>query len=169
MGRITSGVGVFSGINSKDIIDKLLSLESRPRELAQERIDKNSTQKAALLALSARLLGVQSSVTSFRSSDILNARTASVSDNTVLRATASASAAVGSTQFKAIRQAQSQRLISNGFADTDSTLVGAGTITVKQGGFVSVDTSLDTLNGGSGVPLGKIQITNRAALRLRST
>ena len=162
MGRITSGVGVFSGINSKDIIDKLLSLESRPRELAQERIDKNSTQKAALLALSARLLGVQSSVTSFRSSDILNARTASVSDNTVLRVTASASAAVGSTQFKATRQAQSQRLISNGFADTDNTLVGAGTITVKQGGFVSVDTSLDTLNGGSGVPLGKIQITNRA-------
>jgi flagellar hook-associated protein 2 len=162
MSSITSGIGIFSGINSADIISKLLSLEAKPRTLAQNRLDQQTSIKASLLGISAKLVSLQGTAAAFRSSDVLNARTVQVSDPLSINVTASASAAIGSTQFRAIRQAQSQRVVSNGFANVDTTPVGAGTITIKQGGFVNVDTSLDTLNGGSGVSLGSIRVTARS-------
>ena len=40
MGRISSGVGLVSGINSAQIIEQLISLEARPKQLIQTRIDQ---------------------------------------------------------------------------------------------------------------------------------
>ncbi|MBL8828944.1 MAG: hypothetical protein JNM18_18330, partial [Planctomycetaceae bacterium] len=162
MSGISTGIGLFSGINSGDIITKLLSIEAQPRTLAQNRLEQQTSVKASLLGVSAKLLSLQGSAGAFRNSNVLNARTVQVSDPFAINVTATATAALGSTQFRAIRQSQSQRFVSNGFADVDTTPVGAGTITIKQGGFVDADTSLDALNGGTGVPLGKIRITNRA-------
>src|SRR5581483_9361800 len=54
---------------------------------------------------------------------------------------------------------QNQRLVSAGFASANST-VGAGTITIKQGGSVATQTSLAQLNGGAGVAAGTIRITS---------
>lgn len=166
MAGVTSGVGVFSGINTADIIDKLMSIEAQPQTLIKNRIDGNTTVKAALLAVSAKVLGLQGTLAAFRDNNVLNSRTTAVSDRSVLSVTASASAALGSAQFRTVRLAQTQRLISNGLPDADTTKVGAGTITVKQGGFLSVDTSLDMLNGGAGVPAGSIRITNRTGLQV---
>ena len=45
MGRISTGVGLVSGINSKDIIDQLIALESRPKDLLQARLDGVNQQK----------------------------------------------------------------------------------------------------------------------------
>jgi flagellar capping protein FliD len=42
MGRITTGVGLVSGINSKDIIDQLMALEAKPKDTLQTRIDQTN-------------------------------------------------------------------------------------------------------------------------------
>jgi flagellar capping protein FliD len=47
MGRISTGIGLVSGINSKDIIDQLMSLESRPKDLLQTRVDSTNQQRLA--------------------------------------------------------------------------------------------------------------------------
>ena len=39
MGRISSSVGLVSGIDTKGIIDQLMALESRPKAQLQNRID----------------------------------------------------------------------------------------------------------------------------------
>src|SRR2546423_1274274 len=53
MGRISSGVGLVSGINSKDIIDQLIALESRPKDLVQAKLDGVNQQKLAVIDISA--------------------------------------------------------------------------------------------------------------------
>jgi len=40
MGRITSSVGLVSGIDSGSIIDQLMKLEERPKAQLQDRIDE---------------------------------------------------------------------------------------------------------------------------------
>ena len=162
MASVTSGVGLISGIDSGSLIDKLIALEAKPRDLAQAQIDKSTNKKTALLGLSAQLLGLQGAAAALGSEKTFSARQATVSNPSVLSVKTDTGAVLGSTQFVAVRQAQAQQLISNGYPDTDSTKLSAGTISIKLGGFVNNSTGLNTLNGGSGVPLGKIQITNRA-------
>ena len=51
MGGITSSVGIFSGINSAQLIDQLLSIEARPKKLAQNRLLQLSNSKPRCLIL----------------------------------------------------------------------------------------------------------------------
>lgn len=162
MGRITSGIGLASGLNYEEIVKSLISLEARPVQLLADRTQINKGQQAAFLDLSSRLLSLQFSGTSLTSSAVLNARAVSSSNPTVVSATAQANTTTGTYQVRAVRQAQSQQLISTGYATQDNTAVGAGTIKVKLGGFVDPSTSLDQLNGGSGFARGKIRVTDRS-------
>ncbi len=165
-GSVTTGVGLISGIDSGSLIDKLIALDAKPRDLAQAKIDSDKAKKTALLSLSAQLLGLQGAAASLGQERTFSARKATVSDPSVLSVKTDTGAVLGSTQFVAVRQAQAQQTISNGYPDTDSTKLSAGTIAIKLGGFVNNSTALGSLNGGSGVPLGKIQITNRSGAQI---
>lgn len=52
--------------------------------------------------------------------------------------------------------------MSRGFADADTQTIGAGSLTISQGGFLDQSTLLETLNDGSGVRRGNIRITDRS-------
>ncbi|MGE0607682.1 MAG: flagellar filament capping protein FliD [Pirellulales bacterium] len=162
MGTISSAVGLISGLNIQDIVSQLIELEKRPVQTIQTKIEATKSQQTAFLGLSASLLSLQLRVGSLSSPSVLKARTATTSAPDILTATAAANAPLASYQVRPVRQAQPQQLISSGFADATSTSVGAGTISVKLGGQVSTNTSLDTLNGGQGVQRGKIRITDRS-------
>ncbi|HEY7118573.1 MAG TPA: flagellar filament capping protein FliD, partial [Tepidisphaeraceae bacterium] len=82
------------------------------------------------------------------------------SDENVLTATASNGAAIGSFQFQVARLVTTQQAVSNGFNDPNAK-VGAGTITIEQGGGeVSNHTLLSDMNGGAGVRRGVFRITD---------
>src|SRR3954467_6562718 len=98
MGRITTGTGLVSGINSKDIIDQLMKLESRPKDLLQTRVDSANQQKIAFTDLQARLASVKLFGTSMKKPQAFTAASTTSSDENVLTATASAGAAIGSFQ-----------------------------------------------------------------------
>lgn len=163
MGRITSGVGLVSGINSKDIIDQLMTLEARPKDLIQKRIDSVNEQKLAYTDLSTRLTTMKLSAQSLKKPSFFEGSKATSSDEDVLTATASNGASVGSFQFQVARLVTAQQTVSQGFVDFDSTKVGAGTLTIEMGGGeLSRQSTLGELNGGAGVRRGVFRITDRS-------
>ena len=162
MGRITTGTGLVSGLDIQGIVDQLIAIEKRPLTQLQTRIDTQKKQQAALTDIATQLASLASAAKSFTSSTVGTARSATTSNSSVLAATAQSGAVLGTYLVQPIRQAQSQQLLSQGFADTSTTPVGAGTITVKLGGYVNPDITLDQLNGGLGVKRGKVSITDRS-------
>ncbi|MCG8583708.1 MAG: flagellar filament capping protein FliD [Pirellulales bacterium] len=160
MGRITSSVGLVSGIPTQDIIDQLIGLQAGRKTTVDNQIAQNTQVQTALSTVSAQLLGLQSSAAAFGSSSVIDAKSATSSDSTVLGVTASESAQFGSFAFRVLGLATTQQLLSDGVADTDVSPVGAGTISIKSGGFVDETASLTLLNGGSGIARGEIRVTD---------
>lgn len=163
MGRISSGVGLISGINSKDIIDQLMALEARPKDRLRTRIEETNQQKLAYTDLSTRLTSLKLTGTRLKKPSTFEAAQTSSSNEDILSASATNGAAEGSYQFQVARLVTSQQLVSRGFTDIANVAVGAGTITLEQGGGeVSSQTLLSQLNGGAGVRRGVFRITDRA-------
>ena len=161
MGRISSGVGLISGINSRDIIDQLMSLESRPKTTLQTRIQQTNQQKVAWSDLTARLTSLKLSITNLKKISTFQQAKATSSNENVLTASASTGAATGTFQFQVSRLVTTQQSITNGFA-SEKSLAGAGTLTLEMGGGeVTSQTSLGQLNGGDGVRRGSFRITDR--------
>ncbi|HEX8341726.1 MAG TPA: flagellar filament capping protein FliD [Tepidisphaeraceae bacterium] len=161
MGTITSGVGLVSGLNSKDIIDQLISIEGRKKDLVQGRIDAINVQKTAYTDVTTQLVGLRLGAQQFSKPSFFTAAQTTSSDESVVTATAAKGAAVGSYQFQVARLVQSQQLIGKGMADFDKTPIGAGTLTIEVGGGEVTQTNeLADLRGGKGVSRGSIRVTD---------
>jgi flagellar hook-associated protein 2 len=160
MGRISTGIGLVSGINSKDIIDQLIKIESRPVDLLQTRVDSTNQQKLAFTDLLTRLTSVRVFGQSVQKPQTFAAATTTSSDENVLTGTAANGAAIGSYTFQVARLVTTQQSVSQGYSDTNAK-VGAGTITIEQGGGeVNSQTLLSELRGGQGVRRGVFRITD---------
>src|SRR5438477_3673643 len=103
MGRISSGVGLISGINSKDIIDQLMALESKPKDLLQSRIDGINQQKLAYTDLTTRLTSLQINGQTLDKASTFQGASATSGDENVVTATTSNGAAPGSYQLQVSR------------------------------------------------------------------
>src|SRR5437879_1903412 len=134
MGRITSSIGLVSGINTSQIIDELVSLDSTPVTQLQKQVSTNNAQKAAYSDLLTQLQALKTVGDTLSNSNTFAASTAKSSDENVLTATAGNNAAVGSYQFQVAQLVSSQQSVTKGFSDPNQTKVGAGTITISQGG-----------------------------------
>ncbi len=163
MSGISSGIGLISGINSVELINQLMSIERRPIENLTGRIAAIDAQRTAIQALTARLLAVQNSVSRFDNRDFLNRFTSVSSNEQVATATASANAISGTTSFRVYSLVTNSSVVSRGFADSDVTPIGLGTLSIEVGqGKVNRSTALNALNGGQGIGRGVINITDRA-------
>lgn len=167
MSGISTGVGAFSGINSAQLIEQLISIESRPKTLIQRRVVQIQSQQSIYLDLVNRMGSLKTAVTAFKSNNTFTRLATSSSDATVLTASADNTASPGSYQFIVDRLVSSQQMLSRGFASRDTGAVGMTSITFESArGRLDRDVSLSDLNGGDGVHRGKIVITdsaNRAA------
>ena len=162
MGRISSSIGLVSNIDYGAIIDQLMTLEARPKNKLQERIDQATERKLAYTDLSTRLSGLKLTSTTLKKPSTFQAASATSSNEDVLTATAANGATVGNYQFQVARLVTTQQSVSAGFADFNTARVGAGTLTIEQGGGeLSTQTPLALLNGGSGVRRGMFRITDR--------
>src|SRR5688572_3899690 len=155
MGRITAGIGLVSNINHAEIIDQLMKLEARPKDRLQARIDQANERRLAYTDLSTRLTGLKLTATTLKKPSTFQAASAASSNDDVLTATAANGAAIGSYQFNVARLVTTQQAVSAGFADFNTARVGAGTLTIEQGGGeLFTQTPLSQLNGGAGVRRG---------------
>src|SRR4051812_40618643 len=162
MGRISTSVGLISGINTSDIIDQLIKLEQAPKTLLQNRKDKVTAQKDAYSGISTQLTTLQGLGRAFERPSTFAASTAQSSDDNVLTATTSAGASVGSFQFQVAGLVTAQQSVTGGFASADTALA-AGNLTIELGGGnLNAQTDLSQLNGGAGVRRGLFRITHRS-------
>jgi flagellar hook-associated protein 2 len=162
MGGISLGTGIFSGIDSRSLIDQLLTLEARPKQLAQRRLLTLKNQQAALLDVNSAILGLKTAAGAFRAERVFQASRATASSEAIT-ATAGQNAAPGTYNFSVSRLVSTEQKLSRGFADSDVSGLGATEFRFEVGGGrVDAETRLTELNGGLGVERGKIQITDSA-------
>ncbi|MEQ8316048.1 MAG: flagellar filament capping protein FliD [Phycisphaerales bacterium] len=159
MGGITSGIGLASGLDTASIIQQLLSLEARPRILAQQRLSSIKVQQSAYLDINSRLQNLRSIVSGLRTQPVFDAKKATSSDESILTATASAGAAAGSYTFLVDRLVSAEQWLTRGFSSADDVPVGADAFTFEGAeARLDSDTALADLNGGNGITRGKIRI-----------
>lgn len=160
MSGITTGVGLFSGIDTASLIDQLLAIDARPRDLAKQRILQLQVEQSAYLDLNSKLGALQTAASAFRTQFIFDSMNAGSTNDSVLSATASKSAVPGTYSFLVDRLVSSQQLLSRGFADRDTTALNATSFTFESAqGRLDRDVALADLNDGAGVNRGKLKIT----------
>lgn len=159
MGGITTGVGIFSGIDSASLIDQLIAAQSNPLILAQSRVIQLNQQQAAYLDINSRLGAFKTAAASFRVNKIFQSSTAKSSNESILTASATNNAVPGSYSFIVDRLVSSQQLLTRGFADRDTSAIGLDSITFETpAARLNTDTALADLNSGDGVNRGVLRI-----------
>lgn len=163
MGGITSGVGLFSGIDSASLIDQLISVQSRPLILAQSRVIQLNQQQAAYLDINTRLSNFKTAAASFRVNNVFETSSATSGNESILTATAGSNAVPGSYNFIVDRLVSSQQLLTRGFADQDTSAIGLDSLTFERpAARIDSDTALADLNSGDGVNRGILSVTTNS-------
>ena len=158
MGGITTGVGLFSGIDTGSLIEQLLAIESRPKVLAQTRLIQLQGQQAAYLDINSRLSAIENLAKAFRTDNIFKNKKALVSNESILTANASQDALPGTYDFVVNRLVSTQQMLSRGFATSDAA-AGLSNLTFEGAeARLDRDTSLADLNNGDGIVRGKITV-----------
>ncbi len=161
MGTITSNVGLISGIDYKSLVDKLISVQSGTVNNQTAQNKAFDSQRTAITSLEASLIALQFNTNKLSTTSLYNQRTVTSSNDAAVSATVTGDSQVGQYQITPVQLAQSQQFQSSKFA-SDSTAIGAGTLTIQSGGSVDPAASLDLLNGGQGFTRGQIKITDRS-------
>ena len=161
MGRIQSDVGLITGINIKDTVDKLIALQGRTRDLATQRHAALKAQQTAVTELLALTLGIQIAGRKFKDVELYTKKDITSSNAAFITAAATGPVAAGNYQFVPVRRASSSLLVAGGVASRDAAL-GVGTFSFRQGPGVNQAADLSELNAGSGIAPGKIRITDRS-------
>jgi flagellar hook-associated protein 2 len=162
MSLLSSGVGLVSGLNYTALVAALTAPEQSQITTLQTQDQSFKTKATAVSALSAQLLALTNSATSLGTASNFNSLSVQNSDPGQLTASTTTGATARNYQFQSLRLAAAQQTISQGFANTNQQLVGAGTIIISPGGQLATPTPLNILNGGAGVQPGSIRITDRS-------
>jgi flagellar hook-associated protein 2 len=161
MGRISSSIGLITGIPIQDTVDKLMEVSARPRDMLKDRTDTLGKQRVAVTELMAKLLAVQFSAKNLGKDAVFQQKTAATSNASLLDAAVTGQPAAGRYVYTPVRPASTQQLLSSVFASDDDPL-GAGSFSLQYGGELDKGAHLGLLNGGQGISRGKIRITDRS-------
>lgn len=174
MSQITSGVGLITGVPIEETVNKLIAISGRSRDLLVQRGKSLVAEQSAVDQLASLTLSLQFSVNKLKSPSTYSAAKATSSDETKLSASVAegGSPTPGSYNIRPVRTATSHQLLSASFSDLSAGL-GEGKLSLRVGGHVDPSVQLADLNGGAGVKLGRIRLTDRsgetATIDLRST
>ena len=158
MSGITVGTGLISGIDHTALVQQLIAVESQPRDLVLQRLGTIDAQKAAYLDISARISGLLSQIQFLTRTSSFQSRAAGSSKPETLSATAGLGTRTGAYQFAVRALASAHQTVSRGYTSRTSS-VSPGTLTIESAqARVDRSTSLDELNGYSGVQRGKFKI-----------
>lgn len=139
--------GLGSGLDIKSLVSQLVAGERASSDLQLNRQEARYNQKfSALGSLKSVLGGFKSSFSALHSLSNFNGRVATSGDVTVFTASAGSTAVPNNYSLTVSQLATSHALASAGFADSDETAIGTGTLTIRRG---TTDYVLgtDTYNG----------------------
>jgi flagellar hook-associated protein 2 len=161
MGRITTDVGLNTGVPIAETVEKLIAIQARPRDRLENQLALLKSQQAALVELTTLVISLQLAMRKLTVADPFTRKAVTSSRPDLLTATAGSEATPGAYQFVPVQMASTHQLLSSGLAARDQAL-GGGWLSFRFGGFVNEGVSLADLNGGAGVARGKIRIFDRS-------
>src|SRR5258708_21114846 len=161
MSLLSTGIGLVSGLNYTAMVGGLTAPEQRQINALQTQDQTFKTKATAVSGLNVQLLSLTTSATSLGTASNFNALTVQNTDPGQLTASTTTGATAGNYQFQSLRLAAAQQSISQGFANTNQQLVGAGTITVSSGGQLLTPAPLHVPNGGGGRQAGSNPMHHR--------
>lgn len=154
-GLNTSGIaftGLASGINTNAIVQGLLAVQQSQITQLQNRQQQLVQDQSAFKTIEAKLLTLQSDVGQISSTynSVFDARTATSSNQNLVTASASSSAAPGVYSFSVNSLAQAEEVASQGF-DAANSAITQGTFQLQVGtgaiSTITIDSTNDTLQG----------------------
>ena len=101
--------GLASGLDTRAIVDAILEFERKPIERLQTRQSLFSSQRAALDELRSKLTSFETALRDLTSDATFRGRTSTVSDQTVVRATAGLRSAQSPPSTTGQRRSESRR------------------------------------------------------------
>jgi flagellar hook-associated protein 2 len=131
-----SSPGIGSGLDVNGIVDKLMAVERAPLDQLAARETTVQSKISAYGALKSSLASLQSAVRALASPAPFRSMSAISGDSTVATVTAGDGAAAGRYSLEVSQLAQSQKLVSGGYAAI-SDAVGSGTLTFTFGTFAA--------------------------------
>lgn len=127
-----SSPGVGSGLDVNNIVSRLMAIESRPLTTLAAKEAKQQAQLSAFGSLKGALSSFQNNVAALASPNKFTAVTANLTDASLATVSSSSSAAPGKYSLEIQSLAQSQKIKSGNFADTNAT-IGTGALTIQFG------------------------------------
>lgn len=119
-------------------------------------IEASEAKVSGYDALLEAVKGFQSALKGFDTASDINGSVAASSNNAVASATADATAGIGVFDLTVTDLARAQTVVSGAFADSDTTIVGSGTLTLQLGEY---DSGANSFTPGASGPVA-INITN---------
>jgi len=171
------------GLDVSSIVSQLVAADRKgPDALIASRKSDATTQISGLAAVKSALSVFQTAISKLKGTGALSTRATTTSNDKIVTATATGSAATGAYNVEVLALAKSQQLASTAFAAGPTTVVGTGTLTIGQGTgsfSVTIDSTNNTLtgirnainsaSGNTGVQATLIQETNGTHLVFSAT
>lgn len=139
--RIT---GIMSGLNTEEIINKLMAIERRPVDLLNRQKTTLEAQKTAWQEINTKLTDLHNKLVDLKLMSTYTGKVAASSNEGVVTATASSTATPAVYSITVAQLAQAHSVASDRFTDPAAALNLSGTFTVE-GVAVTVATT-DSLN-----------------------
>jgi flagellar hook-associated protein 2 len=153
--------GLSSGLDTQALVDAMMAVERRPLDLVQQQVKDLQSQKTLFGDLGSKLTALRDAAAAIDNrgstfsgpslDEELLAYTATSSDESSVRATATGSASPGAVSVRVVSLASSARRVSASFASDTAAIAAAGdtldiafgggsfTVTVPSGGASLVD------------------------------
>jgi flagellar hook-associated protein 2 len=143
--------GIGSGLDLKSLVDQLVTAERKPED---DRLSTKQTQANAKLSavgqLKSALAGFRDALKGLATLDAFQGRKTTVSDDKIIKATATTTAQPANFQVEVTALATAQKLASGVFASS-STVIGNGRLTIQVGASTAVIAITDTNNTLAGI------------------
>ncbi|MDH3359702.1 MAG: hypothetical protein OEL55_02435, partial [Desulfobulbaceae bacterium] len=122
--------GLMSGLDTDSIISQMMQLERRPITLLQRQEASYQAKISGIGSLKSVLSELQTAASALKETDLFEGFSARSGNTEILRATASDTAIAGTYSVDVTLLAEAQSIKSPAFADSDTTEIGTGTISI---------------------------------------
>ncbi|RJP72593.1 MAG: hypothetical protein C4532_05870 [Candidatus Abyssobacteria bacterium SURF_17] len=138
--------GIYTGIDFQAIVDTLISVEQRRIDLVTAKQAEETAKLTTIQSLSGLLLSLRTSASTLSKQSSFQTRSASTSHESILSASVTGNAAPGTHYITVNQLAQAHQVASQGFANTDTTSIGVGTVSIRVGSGATTTISIDAAN-----------------------
>lgn len=143
--------GLISGLNTTEVIHKLLEIERAPIRRLEARKAEVNARITAWRAVNTKLTSLEDRAAALATSLTYLAAKASSTDPSVVVASASPGATLGTYTLTVNRLASAHQISTDTFADKDAQVFGTGTLTVTVGSTSTTVTVAEGQNSLAGI------------------